>query len=115
MNAFAIATASIRRSAGYCGATILVLAAVSPAIGDDIDRWTMQAANAKFQVYSYNCAPDFYEEVAFPVLPNGMEAPIASSSFRFEYGSNCRSYYNSVIAPMLDQLNPERQITASQE
>jgi hypothetical protein len=75
-----------------------------PALAGGADPWAVQAASAELTVYQFYCAPGLDVDLGPHPVVNSMQVAMASSSFRFEYGANCRDYYLGEIEPILTEF-----------
>ena len=73
----------------------------SQAPADEKPKWLLKTDSAYFQVYSYHCAPTFFEGVA-KERPDGLEVAIYQSRFRTEYDGDCRAFYLTEVEPRID-------------
>ncbi len=94
---------SRRLFVGVVGAAALLATAI-PALAGGADPWAVQAASAELTVYQFYCAPGLDVDLGPHPVVNSMQVAMASSSFRFEYGANCRDYYLGEIEPILTEF-----------
>ena len=79
----------------------IALAALPLAAAEAKAPWELKTANAYFSVYSYYCAPGFYERAASAEPPSSMEIAVYSDAFRVDYGGDCRAFFFGAIAPRI--------------
>jgi len=87
------------------GAAVLgtVFATIAgPGLAGEKVRGQIRTDSAYFAVYSYHCAPTFFEAVA-KARPDGMEVAIVESRFRVDYDGDCRAFYLTQIALRIDE------------
>jgi hypothetical protein len=66
----------------------------------------VRSDSAYFTVYSYHCAPTFFEHVA-KAQPDGMEVAVLESRFRVDFDGDCRAFYLSEIAPRIESAQSD--------
>ncbi len=67
-----------------------------PGLAGERAHWQLRTDSAYLAVYSYHCAPTFFESVA-KERPDGMEVATIESRFRVDYDGDCRAFYLTQI------------------
>jgi hypothetical protein len=75
-----------------------------PGLAGDNANGQIRSDSAYFTVYSYHCAPTFFE---VEEQPDGMEVAVLESRFRVDYDSDCRAFYLSEIAPRIESAQSD--------
>jgi hypothetical protein len=84
------------------GALAAVLAAVScPSGAAEKTVSELRTDSAYFKVYSYHCAPTFFDSIARE-HPDGMAVAVLEARFSRDFQGYCRAFYLAEIEPRLD-------------
>jgi len=90
-------------SSGIAATALAAALSVVPSFAKVAEKapWELRSDSAYFSVYSYLCAPAFFDSVARE-RPDGMEVAVTESRFRVDYGSDCRAFYLAEVEPRID-------------
>jgi hypothetical protein len=95
------------RATRTLGAAVLGTAfamAAGPGLAGDNANGQIRSDSAYFTVYSYHCAPTFFE---VEEQPDGMEVAVLESRFRVDFDGDCRAFYLSEIAPRIESAQSD--------